>query len=211
MSQIDTLQFFALAAQAQRQNGGFFKVAEGTTPANKTLLRTLLENNIQAEAEDVVLAQQVIDFIKGYTFKQLTGDISDYEKGLLQLASSDSVDVGEKSLGRFNVGIIASAINAYNRGVERIKVNERLQETVAGYLGECGAKVQTKATIQRSVFSQKYFVYFITAITESNHAVFFSYKSGIKTGTQLELKGSVKRQADGFQTQLNRVKILTEI
>jgi len=59
----------------------------------------------------------------------------------------------------------------------------------------------------KCVYSQKWFTYFVTGITSSDQAVFFSYKQEVAVGNVLNIAGTVKRQ-DNNQTQLNRVKVL---
>jgi len=68
-------------------------------------------------------------------------------------------------------------------------------------------RVTANIEVLKCVFSQKWNVYFVTAITDKDQSIFFSYKQDVSPGTILSIKGNVKRQ-DNNTTQLNRVKVL---
>jgi hypothetical protein len=59
----------------------------------------------------------------------------------------------------------------------------------------------------RSNYSEKYNTWFVSAITDTNHSVFFSYRESIEPETQVSIRGTVKRHNDR-STQLTRVKVL---
>jgi hypothetical protein len=74
-------------------------------------------------------------------------------------------------------------------------------------MGAVDAKIESDVEVVSANYSHTYNIFWITAITADNQAVFFSYKSKLDTGTWIHIKGTVKAHRDG-KTQLNRVKIV---
>jgi predicted acetyltransferase len=68
-------------------------------------------------------------------------------------------------------------------------------------------RVTADIEVLKCVYSQKWGVYFVTAITDNDQSIFFSYKQDLTYGSKLSIKGTVKRQ-DNNQTQLNRVQVI---
>jgi hypothetical protein len=74
-------------------------------------------------------------------------------------------------------------------------------------LAPVGDRVDEPVTVVKCVFSQNYNVFFVTAVTESRHAVFFSYRERLNIGRQCHIRGTVKAHREN-STQLNRVRVL---
>jgi hypothetical protein len=112
----------------------------------------------------------------------------------------------EVLLDGYDVAVVASLPNSYLTGIARDERERRVKFASGGYLGSVGGKVDTTIEVTKSVYSQKWGVYFLTGITTGDQAVFFSYKQDVSPGTIMQIKGNVKRQ-DNNTTQLNRVKV----
>jgi hypothetical protein len=67
------------------------------------------------------------------------------------------------------------------------------------------AKFESDVEVVSANYSHTYNIFWVTAITADNQAVFFSYKSKLTTGSWIRIRGTVKAHRDG-KTQLNRVK-----
>jgi hypothetical protein len=74
-------------------------------------------------------------------------------------------------------------------------------------MGNVGDKIQLNVEVIRSVFSKNWNIWFTTAVTSENQAVFFSYREQLTVGHFLTIRGTVKAHKDG-QTQLNRVSVI---
>jgi hypothetical protein len=61
--------------------------------------------------------------------------------------------------------------------------------------------------VVKSVYSQNYGVYFITGVTASRQAVFFSFRERLAKGHQCRIRGTVKAHREN-STQLNRVRMV---
>jgi len=102
-----------------------------------------------------------------------------------------------------HMAVVASQIRAWRAGVAEEQARD---DVAAGYLAPVGSKVQVTVTVIRSVFSQNYNVFFVTAKTDSRHMVFFSYRDRLEPGHQCAITGTVKAHRDD-STQLNRVRM----
>jgi hypothetical protein len=107
----------------------------------------------------------------------------------------------------YDLAVVASLPNSYLTGLARDERERRVKFAQGGYLGNIGDKVEATIEVTKSVYSQKWGVYFLTGVTTGDQAVFFSYKQDVSPGTVLQIKGNVKRQ-DNNTTQLNRVKVI---
>jgi hypothetical protein len=107
----------------------------------------------------------------------------------------------------YDVAVLASMPNSYQANLQRDQRDRRVKYSQGGYIGTVGERIKTQVEVLKCVYSQKWFTYFVTGITASDQAVFFSYKQEVTIGSVLNIAGTVKRQ-DNNQTQLNRVKVL---
>jgi hypothetical protein len=138
---------------------------------------------------------------KNLMMRALKGTLSDFDQALQRAVTVEAFSLHRH---RTEIAVIASQIRAYEQGV-------MLEEAMSGILREpladIGAKVDANITVVKSVYSENYGVWFITAVTESRHAVFFSYRDRWPNGERLRVRGTVKAHRD-LSTQLNRVKIV---
>lgn len=211
----DTMLVLSAACMAQRVNGnkyikynldeGIFvndkgEVVKYTT--NRQLVETYIEQPEHIMDIDRDMAEKVRSYWNGKTFKLLTGEyMSDFERNMLTLLQKETVTEG------YDVAVLASMPNSYQANLQRDQRDRRVKYSQGGYIGTVGERIKTQVEVLKCVYSQKWFTYFVTGITSSDQAVFFSYKQEVTIGSVLNIAGTVKRQ-DNNQTQLNRVKVL---
>jgi hypothetical protein len=211
----DTMLVLSAACAAQRVNGNKYikydleenvfvndkgEVVKYTT--NRQLVETYIEQPEHIMDIDRDMAEKVRSYWNGKTFKLLTGEyMSDFERNMLTLLQKETVTEG------YDVAVLASMPNSYQANLQRDQRDRRVKYSQGGYIGTVGERIKTQVEVLKCVYSQKWFTYFITGITSSDQAVFFSYKEEVTIGSVLNIVGTVKRQ-DNNQTQLNRVKIL---
>jgi len=213
--QYDTMLVLSAACAAFRVNGNKYvkydleenvfvndkgEVVKYTT--NRQLVETYIEQPEHIMDIDRDMAEQVRSYWNGKTFKLLTGEyMSDFERNMLALLQKDTVTEG------YDVAVLASMPNSYQANLQRDQRDRRVKYSQGGYIGTVGERIKTQVEVLKCVYSQKWFTYFVTGITSSDQAVFFSYKQEVTVGSVLNIAGTVKRQ-DNNQTQLNRVKVL---
>jgi len=213
--QYDTMLVLSAACAAFRVNGNKYvkydleenvfvndkgEVVKYTT--NRQLVETYIEQPEHIMDIDRDMAEKVRSYWNGKTFKLLTGEyMSDFERNMLALLQKETVTEG------YDVAVLASMPNSYQANLQRDQRDRRVKHSQGGYIGTVGERIKTQVEVLKCVYSQKWFTYFVTGITSSDQAVFFSYKEEVAVGNVLNIVGTVKRQ-DNNQTQLNRVKVL---
>jgi hypothetical protein len=203
----NTVDVFAAACAANRVNGGYLKYTEtndeaGTSKiANKVLIRQFLDGTFDVRDSDREQGEKVMQHCRSLTFKLLTDKrLSDFEQNMLSIVEKETLD------SNYDIAIVSSLPNTYNRSEYRRAVDTRIRET-EGVFGTVGERVQVTAEVVKSYFSDQWGTNFITAITDDNKQVFFAYKQSLTVGDNINIDGKVKAHRDN-STQLNYVKIV---
>jgi hypothetical protein len=203
----NTVDVFAAACAANRVNGGYLKYTEtndesGTSKlANKVLIRQFLDGTFDVRDGDRDQGEKVMQHCRSLTFKLLTDKrLSDFEQNMLSIVEKETLD------SNYDIAIVSSLPNTYNRSEYRRAVDTRIRET-NGVFGTVGERVQVTAEVVKSYFSEQWGTHFITAITDDNKQVFFAYKQSLTVGDNINIDGKVKAHRDN-STQLNYVKMV---
>jgi hypothetical protein len=203
----NTVDVFAAACAATRVNGGYLKYTEtndesGTSKlANKVLIRQFLDGTFDVRDSDREQGEKVMQHCRSLTFKLLTDKrLSDFEQNMLSIVEKETLD------SNYDIAIVSSLPNTYNRSEYHRAVDTRIRET-EGVFGTVGERVQVTAEVVKSYFSDQWGTHFITAITDDNKQVFFAYKQSLTVGDNINIDGKVKAHRDN-STQLNYVKMV---
>jgi len=179
-----------------------FPTGEVLRPRNRVLMDEALRDTAQITAEDRELGQRARDYLsKALLVKALKNTLSEFDLAVQRAVAITEFD---QRNSRMEMAVIASQIRAYEQAVQ---LEEAMEGIHRDALADIGAKVDVDVTVVKSVFSQNYGVFFITAVTASRHAVFFSYRDRLSNGHQCRVRGTVKAHREN-STQLNRVKIV---
>ena len=205
---------WAAAAYAHRINSGdylkdpeFARDADGLWTdrmlrlRNRDVMRNALRDETLITDTDRELGDRARDYIsKGILVKTLKGTLTEFEQSLQRaVAMTDFDEWGS----RVELAIVASQIRSYEQAVQLEAAMEGIRSDPVAAVGE---KVDTEITVVKSVYSQNFGVYFITAVTADKQAVFFSYRERLANGHQCRVRGTVKAHREN-STQLNRVRI----
>jgi hypothetical protein len=203
----NTVDVFAAACAANRVNGGYLKYTEtndesGTSKlANKVLIRQFLDGTFDVRDSDREQGEKVMQHCRSLTFKLLTDKrLSEFEQNMLSIVEKETLD------SNYDIAIVSSLPNTYNRSEYRRAVDTRIRET-EGVFGIVGERVKVTAEVVKSYFSEQWGTHFITAITDDNKQVFFAYKQSLTVGDNINIDGKVKAHRDN-STQLNYVKMV---
>jgi hypothetical protein len=203
----NTVDVFAAACAANRVNGGYLKYTEtndesGTSKlANKILIRQFLDGTFDVRDGDREQGEKVMQHCRSLTFKLLTDKrLSEFEQNMLSIVEKETLD------SNYDIAIVSSLPNTYNRSEYRRAVDTRIRET-EGVFGTVGERVKVTAEVVKSYFSEQWGTHFITAITDDNKQVFFAYKQSLTVGDNVNIDGKVKAHRDNA-TQLNYVKMV---
>ena len=205
------------ACAAQRINGSYvketqhqFDEAKQTTVVvkqrNRDIMESILANPAVLTVEDIALGQQCRKFLEqDITLRGLKGRLTEFDTAISKtIAVSESFDTVKH---KYELAVVASLPASHQRSLSRQEVDSRVRQTAGGYVGAPDAKVDLDVEVVSANYSQSYGIFWVTAITQDNQAVFFSYRSKLITGTWIHIKGTVKAHRDG-KTQLNRVKVI---
>jgi hypothetical protein len=179
-----------------------FPTGEVLRPRNRVLMDEALRDTAHITAEDRELGQRARDYIsKALLVKAIKNTLSEFDLAVQRAVAITEFD---QRNSRMEMAVIASQIRAYEQAVQ---LEEAMEGIHRDALADIGAKVDIDVTVVKSVFSQNYGVFFITAVTPSRHAVFFSYRDRLSNGHQCRVRGTVKAHREN-STQLNRVRIV---
>ena len=207
----DTSTAFAIAFAVFRAVGNeYVKAGSFTTnsegkmvpqQSNRELMVQMLADQSTLTDFDREMGEKIRTHYKGLMFKILGGKVlNEFDAKALALANGETVN--ERDLGT-----IAYLPQGYERATVRQSVDERLADARGGHIGQVGDKVSFKGEVVRTVFSQQWMCYFVTAITDNDQVVFFSNKSNPEVGSKIAAQGTVKAHHNDGKTQFNRVKI----
>jgi len=205
------------ACAAQRINGSYvketqyqFDEAKQTTVVvkqrNRDIMADILANPALLTVEDIALGQQCRKFLEqDITLRGLKGRLTEFDTATSKtIAVSESFDTVKH---KYELAVVASLPASHQRSLARQDVDSRVRQTTGGYVGAPDAKVAFDVEVVSANYSHTYNIFWVTAITQDNQAVFFSYRSKLTTGSWIQVKGTVKAHRDG-KTQLNRVKVI---
>lgn len=150
--------------------------------------------------EDHEKGAKVRRYFQALTFKILQGKVlNDFDSYALSLSNLEELG------SYYELAVVASFPASYDRGVKRDNVENRVKFAAGGFIGSIGDKISIQVEVLRTFYSQQWNTHYVTAITDEDQALFFSFKEGLDPGIYT-IVGTVKSHRDN-QTQLNRVKI----
>ena len=204
------------ACAAQRINGSYvketqYRVDENTNTTvvakqrNRDIMESILANPAVLTVEDIAQGQECRKFLQNdLTFRALKSQITEFDSATSKvLAVTEEFDTASH---KYELAVVACLPASHQRAVARQETQSRVQAT-AGTFGREGDKVELDVEVISATYSQNYGIFWVTAITQDNRAVFFSYRSKLTTGSLIQIKGTVKAHRDG-KTQLTRVKLV---
>ncbi len=205
--EISIEQAFALSARVYRELGGYIKDVDVTKPnmqSNKNRLAQYVKAGQDVSESDRARGQELLTHCRGLIMKKLANSISQYDSVILEVANRTTITDAD----RYHLALLASVPQTLVRVEQRRQQEEKIADRSETYLGPVGTKVTADIEVVRSNFSANYNVYFTTAKTDDDCVVFFAYKEKLQSG-RYKIRGTVKAHRDNYQTQLNRVKVLS--
>ena len=205
---------FAAAAAAHRINGEYLKNDDITVYddgneyshkvnriANKKLARQFLNEQSNILDEDRAMAEKVMQYCRGLTFKLLTDKrLSEFEATMLTIVEKQTTD------SNYDIAVVSSLPASYERSIARAAQNIRLRENAGCIEAPVGSKIEMDIEVVRCNYSNEWGVFYVTAIADAG-VVFFAQQNIIDVDSKIRIKGKVKRHKED-RTQLSHVKVL---
>jgi len=212
MNTYDLKTVMTYAVSAHFQNGEEYKNYGSTT--NKTIIQSHLGeisemhmcfvDHITQECADI--ADKIIQYYKGLTFKAMGAKINDFEQRVLAVIQSGVVD-------RRDIGVVASLPKAYFRAVKRDETDALMRKLSMSsvHVGSVGSDISDYITVLNCSFIQKLQCYVVNAEMNGNIVCFFTKHDAEHWGEGCTIKAKVKRHQTskfhgGKETVLNYVK-----
>ena len=212
MNTYDLKTVMTYAVSAHFQNGEEYKNYGSKT--NKAIIQShlgeLSEHHmcfvdyITDECADI--ADKIIQYYKGLTFKAMGAKINDFEQRVLAVIQSGKVD-------RRDIGVVASLPKAYFRAVKRDATDAQMRKLSLNsvHIGSEGTDITGKIAVLNCSFIQRLACYVVNAELDGNIVCFFTKHGAEHWGEVCEIKGKVKRHQiskfhKGKETVLNYVK-----
>jgi hypothetical protein len=212
---LKTVMTFAVSAYKQL---GDSYIVHGTV-TNKLIVatnlgllddsRAVFVDHVTAECEEI--AEQMIQYYKGLTFKAMGAKINDFEQKVLGLINCKLVD-------RRDIGVIASLPKAYFRSVKRDATDTKMRKlsTTSIHIGTIGQEVESTINILNCSFIQSLQCHVVNAEISGNIVCFFTKHPAEHWGESCTIKGKVKRHQtskfhNGKETVLNYVKTVDKV
>lgn len=203
----------AVACAVDRTNGFVKKSDVYSRSDKKPNVGFLYEhfcNNEKTEClpSDFELAEEIIDYLKGLSFKALERKLTDFETNVLNFVSSEEV-------GKEQLGIAASLPNVYRNKLEADIWTSREAELsrTSDYIGQVGKRGEFTAKIENLRYIAKTATYLVSCSVDNKHILkFFSGAASGKIGDTVNITGFVKSQgvssySNAKETMINRIKI----
>lgn len=196
---------WAAACQAQQINGEYVKTSmpnDVLRRTNRAIVELLLADTTQITDENREQAKKVRQYYQAYTFKVLKGiKLGEFANNAMVISNRDVIN------SNYDLAVIVSLPQSYERGVKRDNVDQRIQFANGGFIGQPSDRVTVTIEILKTTYSQQYNTTYFTGITSEYQVVFFAYNHRIEIGKTYTIQGTVKAHRDN-STQLSRVKFI---
>lgn len=205
-------QVWACAAAAQRINGDYVKMdqydfdVDQRNPvkrANKALVKEWLRTNDFSliTAADHEAGAKARDHFKSYTLLMLAGQLNEFQQTALRIASKDTFT----NRDMYDFAVISCLPSVAARDQERTALKREVfaSEQLRGSEGET---VTGDIAVQSCRFNPNYGKYRITARMGESFVDFWHSREML-VGTNIRVKGKIKRIRGDKTTQLNYVKV----
>jgi hypothetical protein len=206
---IDADLLWSAACTAYRINGGYLKLPDVIgdqviRPTNREIVLRALDNPELITDADRELAQNCRRHMAtAVTMQALKAELGEWAKITAKVCNLDTIT------SNYDLSVITAMPQSYVKQLKKESVDARLARCESGVIGKINDKVNLAVEIVRNNYSAKFNTWFISAITDTNHAVYFAYREQLPTNTHVNIRGTVKRLVDRA-TQLNRVKVVGE-
>lgn len=156
---------------------------------------------------DKVQAEEVIDYLKGLSFKAIERELTEFESNVLKLVNSKEVE-------KDKLGISASLPKVYLNKVEQDNWTSR--ETVLANTSQAIGTLHQRGDFTGIVeyvrYIPKTMSYLISCSVDNKHILKFFTDKSLKLNSKISVEGYVKSQNrgryhNGIETLINRIKI----
>lgn len=204
------------SVSAHRLNRGFIKKDqirldseyEGAISNAQLLYRHFFQNEtLDITDNDRNTASEIIDYLKGLSFKAIERKLTDFEKNVLSIVTSPTII-------KQQIGIAASLPKVYYNKLEQDDWSSRELELsrTSVALGKLRERGNFVAKVEFNRYIPKTMSYLVTASVDNKSILKFFSDKKQALGKEINISGYVKSQSEGryhsgMETIINRIKI----
>tara|TARA_B100000085_G_scaffold282687_1_gene311747 strand:- start:1290 stop:1958 length:669 start_codon:yes stop_codon:yes gene_type:complete len=204
------------SVSAHRLNRGFIKKDqirldseyEGAISNAQLLYRHFFQNEtLDITNDDRNTALEIIDYLKGLSFKAIERKLTDFEKNVLSIVTSPTII-------KQQIGIAASLPKVYYNKLEQDDWSSRELELsrTSVALGKIRERGNFVAKVEFNRYIPKTMSYLVTASVDNKSILKFFSDKKQALGKEINISGYVKSQSEGryhsgMETIINRIKI----
>jgi len=196
-------QAWAAAQAAFRINGNrYIKINDGENarPNKEIMLEILTQTPEQITNQDHELAEACRQRLGSeISLRLLKGEtLTEWHVLQARICPLEIVTTA------YDLAVLASFPNSYNKTLARDQVKDRLSECEDVVVG--AGRVNLSVEVVESFYSRQWDCWYTRAIDQANRAVTFASREQVKPGTNLDIIGTVKG-FDNRMSRLNRVRV----
>lgn len=198
---------WSAACTAYRINGGYLKQPDMigdqiVRRTNREIVKIVLEDPSMITDTDREQGHQCRKYMtNSTTMNALKGELSEWGQITARVCQLNEIN------SMYDLSVVTAMPQALSKAQKRENTEARLARCESSPIGKVGDKIELAVEIIRNSYSAKFNTWFVSGITDSNHAVFFAYRESLPQETHVTIRGTVKRHTDSA-TQLNRVKLV---
>lgn len=204
---VDADLVWSAAQAAYRINNGYLKQPEMVGDqiirrTNREIVKIVLADLSMITDADREQSSQCRQYMThSTTMTALKGELSEWGQITARICQLNEIN------SMYDLSVVTAMPQALAKAQKRENIEARLARCEPGPFGKVGDKIELAVEIIRNNYSAKFNTWFVSGITDSNHAVFFAYRESLPQETHVTIRGTVKRHTDRA-TQLNRVKLV---
>ena len=215
-----TIEVLSASAAAHRLKKGFLKkdqVKFDLKYQNSKSNSDLLYDHFYREKfflaiteEDREMANTIIDYLKGLSFKAIERELTDFERNVLKLVTSENIE-------KDKIGIASSLPKVYYNKLEQDNWTdkENVLSRSSQPVGTLNKRGKFSLKVEFCRYIPRTMSYLITSSVDNKHIVKFFSSNMQNVGKTIQVEGYVKDQKrgryhNGQETILNRIKIVED-